>query len=61
MCVHETKLENISESRYYTLWSKNDVSWVHIGVDKEGGEILIMWDNQQFKGEGFLFDSWGTL
>jgi len=25
------------------------VSWVHRGVDKEGGGILTMWDNKEFK------------
>jgi len=39
---------------------KNYVSWVHRGVEKEGGGILTMWDNQQFKcnksveGKGFI-------
>jgi len=33
---------SILESRYYILWGKNNVSWVHRGVDKEGEGILIM-------------------
>ena len=30
-------------------WGNNVVSWVHIGDDKEGGGILTMWENQQFR------------
>ena len=60
LCVQETKLVKLDDAMCYNLWESNDISWVHKGVDKEGGGILTMWDNKLFKcessvkGKGFV-------
>jgi len=44
--VHqETKLTSLCSKKCYSLWRSNEISWIHRGVDKEGGGILTMWSN----------------
>jgi len=48
------------------MWGNNQIKWVHRGVDKEGGGILTMWNNQIFKcskieeGKRIYTDNWGV-
>jgi len=58
--VQETKLTTLDASKCYNLWGNNDISWVHRGIDKDGGGILTLWDNKKFtcsiseEGKGFI-------
>jgi len=60
VCIQETKQVNIPNLKYYSVWGNNEISWVHRGVDKEGGDILTMWSKQLFicsrivEGKGFI-------
>jgi len=39
---------SVNGEKVYNLWCDNDVKWVHVGVDKEGGGILTTWHNKNF-------------
>jgi len=60
LLVQETKLTKLDDSKCYSLWGSNDISWIHRGADKEGGGILTLWDNKKFtcsrseEGKGFI-------
>jgi len=65
LLVQETKLSNLAATKCFSLWGKNDITWIHRGIDKEGGGILTMWDNKVFscfgsvEGKGFiLIEGW---
>lgn len=52
VCIQETKLVHISEERCFALWRSNQICWKHGGIDKEGGGLLTMWNNQVFSCTG---------
>jgi len=38
----------VSAFKCFGLWGSNDVSWIHGGIDNEGGGILTLWDKKVF-------------
>jgi len=58
--IQETKLVVLNDYKCYNAWVTNDISWIHRGVNNEGGGILTMWDNKIFsccrteEGKGFI-------
>ena len=60
VCIQETKLISLCSQKCFSLWGSNDIGWIHRGINKEGGGILTMWNNQEFKcirsveGKGFI-------
>jgi len=48
VCLQETKLISVSAFKCFGFWGSNDVSWIHKGIDNEGGGILTLWDKKVF-------------
>jgi len=42
VCIQETKLSALSDTRCYALWENNNVGWLHYGGDNGSGSLLSM-------------------
>jgi len=52
--MKETQLVRVNSSKCFNLCGSNAISWVHKGIDSEGGGILTMWDNKVFNYAKFV-------
>jgi len=48
VCIQETKLSAISDTRCFALWGNNNVGWLHYGEDNGSGSLLSLWNKEAF-------------
>jgi len=60
VCLQETKTEEVTDARCFSLWGDNKVGWIHNGGVNGSGSLLSMWHKETFVyeshslGKGFI-------